>query len=229
MTFRVRTAALTAIAGIAFFAGAAQAFVPWTQPSGSGSFFTYSGGGSANGLFGDPILVGGNTFSFSPPNFIANSVNGVAASTPDTLQVTLTANANARFTQIVVNELGDWAITGIGQVQASGTLSLTDLINPRGPAFGSLVLNPTMPISAPPSGNWTGTRTIDLTQIIGPDWTSMVLVLTNTLQATSQQGSAALIRKLNVQNGVSIQILPAPGAAALLGLAGLGFARRRRA
>lgn len=229
MTFRVRAAALAAFAGTFGLAGAAHAFVPWTNPNGNGSFFTYAGGGSANGLFGDPTLIGGNTFNFTPQNFIASSVNGVAASVPDTLQVTLTANAGNRFTQIRVDEFGDWGIQGIGQVQASGTETINDLINSRGPAFGPLIFNPLMPINTPGSGTWTGSRVIDLTSIVGPDWTSVTFILTNTLQASSQAGSSAFIRKLVVGGpAITIHVMPTPGATALLAMGGLFAARRRR-
>src|SRR3954470_21204463 len=113
MTFRVSAAAMTAVAGVLGLAGAADAFVNWVPSSGAGSFFTYSGGGSDNGLFGNPTIVGGNTFKFFPPNFTADSNNGVSQSVNDRLEVTLLANPGQRFTLIRITEIGDWAITGV--------------------------------------------------------------------------------------------------------------------
>lgn len=45
---------------------------------------------------------------------------------------------------------------------------------------------------------------------------------------TFGNGQSAFIDKLAVGSGVALTILPAPGASALLGLAGLIAARRRR-
>jgi hypothetical protein len=229
MTFRVSAAAVTAVAGALLLAGEASAFVNWVPPSGAGSFFTYSGGGSDNGLFGNPTLVGGNTFQFFPANFQANSNNGVAASTSDRLEVTLLANPGNRFTQIRVTEFGDWAITGVGTVRDSGTLFLTDLVTPRGPAVQGMTypLNP-MPITTPGQGTWTGSSLIDLTTIVGPDWTNLTLVFTNTLQATTQGASSSHIQKISTDAAVQVQILPTPGALSLLGVAGCLLSRRRR-
>ncbi len=77
-----------AIAGLVSLAGVAQAQVNWVPTSGSGTFFTYTGGFSDNGRFGNPTLVG-DSFQFTPTTFVANSVNGNAASVPDRMQVDL--------------------------------------------------------------------------------------------------------------------------------------------
>jgi hypothetical protein len=230
MTFRVSAVTVMASAGVLGLAGPANAFVNWVPSSGAGSFFTYSGGGSDNGLFGNPTIVGGNTFKFFPPSFTADSNNGVAQSTTDRLEVTLLANPGQRFTQIRITEIGDWAITGIGTVRDSGTLFLTDLVTPRGPAVQgmSYPLNP-MPITTPGQGIWQGSANIDLTTIVGPDWTNLTLVFTNTLQATTSGASSSHIQKDGVDGAVVVQVLPAPGGLALLGLGGAFAARRRRA
>lgn len=217
-------------AGLAMlaFAGAAMAQVPWVPPGGSGTFFTYSGGQSDNGLFGNPTLVG-DQFQFTPANFVANSVNGSAASVVDRIQVDLTANPGHRFTMIRITEFGHWTITGVGTVNAFGSLNLIDMINPRPPAIDALDTNPAMPLSAPANGLWNGTAVINLAAIIGPDWTRLRLVFTNTLQATSQAGSSALIDKKVVQGpSIFVDILPTPGSATILAMGGMLAARRRR-
>ncbi|MEX2218558.1 MAG: hypothetical protein WD749_07325 [Phycisphaerales bacterium] len=223
-----RLSAAITVAGVLAMAGAADGFVFWSQPAGAGPFFTYSGGGSDNGHFGNPTLVG-NQFLFFPQNFAATSSNGVAAGINDRLEVRIVANAGHRITQILVDEFGDWAITGVGSVQAAGTMFLTDNVNIRVPTTlpTSLVMSPTMPISSPPSGVWEGHANRNLL-VLPPDWTDITLILTNTLQATSQQGSTSLIRKTVVGGpALIITIVPAPGALALLGLAGLALRRRR--
>jgi hypothetical protein len=225
-----------AVGAVAALAGSALAQVPWVPPNGSGMFFTYANGLSQNGLFGNPSLIGGVQFAFTPTNFIANSVNGSGASVPDLLQVELTANAGNRFTMIRVTEFGSWGITGGGTVQASGSLNLIDLINVRAPAIAPLSAGMTtpnvqpMPIATPGSGTWSGSVTIDLTQIIGPDWTKLRLSFTNVLQATSIAGGSSFIDKKIVSGpSIFIEIFPAPGSATLLALGGLVATRRRRA
>lgn len=205
-------------------AGAASAQVAWSNPAGAGSFFTWANGESGLGLFGNPTLFGGNTFIFTPPAFTAASTNGTAGVVTDQVKVRLTANPGQRFTQIRVSELGNWSITGIGSVQASGTLFLTDLNAFRAPAVQNITPNPAMPISTAGSGGWSGTSVIDLASIPGPDWTSLQLVFTNTVQANTGASSNASIQKTQVK----IEVLPAPGALAILGLGGLIMARRRR-
>lgn len=209
--------------------GAVHAQVPWVPPGGSGSFFTYTNGSSDNGLFGNPTLVG-DQFQFTPVNFFASSNNGVSQSVPDRIQVDLQANSGQRFTMIKITEFGTYGLTGIGSVNAFGSLNLIDLVNVRAPAIAPLQTNPAMPINTPnANGLWNGSVTIDLTQILGPDWTKLRLVFSNTLQATSAPGSSSLITK-KVVGGPSIfvDVFPTPGSAAVLGLGGLVLARRRR-
>lgn len=230
-----RIAAVASVVGVALAAGAAHAQVPWVPPSGSGTFFSYTGGLSDNGLFGNPTLIG-DTFQFTPSGFVANSVNGSAASTTDRLQVDITANPGHRITMIRVTEFGSWGISGVGSVNAFGSLNLVDQLNLRPPAIAGLSAGTTtpfvspLPVSTPnTAGLWSGSVVIDLTSIIGPDWTKLRLVFTNTIQATSQQGSASFIDK-KVVGGPSIfvEIIPAPSSIALLGLSGLVATRRRR-
>jgi hypothetical protein len=225
MTFGAHKFAVAGAALLLVAAGTASAQVPWSNPSGVGSFFSWSGGQSGNGLFGSPVLQNGNIFAFSPANFVASSQNGQSSSPSDQVQVHLTAFPGQRFTQIRVTDLGNWQIGAIGSVQANGTLFLTDLVTPRPPALQALNTNPLFPQSTPNTGgDWSGQAFIDLTSIIGPNWTDLQLIFTNTLQANSGQGSSATIRK----TGIRIEILPTPGSAAVLGLAGVVAARRRR-
>lgn len=227
MAFRVSTAAATGLALAA--AGAAHGFVLWGTPNGSGAFFTYSGGGSDNGFFGNPTLSGGGTqFLFFPPAFQATSSNGTGGQMNDRMEVHLLANAGFRFTQISVQEFGDWSITGIGTVQAQGTMFLTDNLTGPPPLINPLLMTPTMPISTAGGGQWSGTAVRNLL-LTGHDWTDLVFVLTNNLQATTGAGGTSQIRKTVVGGpAVIITFLPAPGGAAMLGLSGLLLARRRR-
>lgn len=227
---KIRFQTLIAAAAGTLAAGIAQAQVPWVPPNGAGSFFTYTGGLSDNGLFGNPILVG-DQFQFTPANYLANSVNGVAASVTDRIQVDLTANPGRRFTMIRITEFGNYNLVGLATVNASGSLNLVDMNNVRPPAIQALSANPAMPFTATNvNGQWSGTAVINLAAIIGPDWTRLRLVFSNTLQASSSPGGSALITKKVVQGpSIFVEILPTPGAASILGLGLVMASRRRRA
>src|SRR5438034_9574299 len=90
------------VGAIVLGAGAAQAQVAWSQPSGNGGFFNYANGHNATGLFGSPSLVG-NTFYFFPVNFVANSSGGSPSGGPlqvtatDTFDVDLFVHAGYKF------------------------------------------------------------------------------------------------------------------------------------
>ena len=238
MTFRM-TAGIVAVAGLA---SVASADVPWSPANGSGTFFDYFLGHNSNtNLFGNPTLVG-NSFLFFPSNFTAQSIGGNAAAATDQINVQLVAHPGQRFTSINIQEFGTWALSGVGSMQDTGTMFITDLINPRPinqtPVIASMgynVVGPvgtptTMPITTPGTGTWSGSVTIDLDAIAGPAWTSIMLVFTNTLQAsTTGANSAATITK-KVVNGPSIILtpVPAPASGALLGAGCVLMARRRR-
>lgn len=226
MTIRL---GLTVVAAVGMAASSALAQVPWTNANGVGPFFTWMNGLSDLGRFGDPVLVG-STFNFFPTNFQAQSVNGVPDALTDRLQVRLKADPGHRFTQIKITEFGSWSILGIGSVSDSGTMFLQDMITPRPPAINNLVTNPVMPINTPnSSGNWSGQTLIDLTSILGPDWTDLTLVFTNTLQANSDPGSSATIHKKLVSGpSIVVEIFPTPGSLGVLALGGALAMRRRR-
>lgn len=205
----------------------ALAFVPWSNPSGSGAWFTWSNGGSATGQFGSPTLVGGDTFLFSPAGFRAQSAGGGSASISDTLEFDLDAGAGAYFSQIAISELGDYGVIGAagGSVSASGMLTVNDRASSAS-FSGALVTTPGAPITSG-TGSWQGTATATLPGLSNP-LTRIHVRLTNDLVAISVPGSIAFIEKKVVGSSVALQILPAPSSLALLGLGGLAVSRRRR-
>lgn len=212
---------------VALMSTTAHAFVPWSNPSGSGSWFTWSGGGSASGLFGSPTLVGGDTFLFSPAGFRAQSTGGGLNSISDTLEFDLDAGPGLYFTDIVINELGDYGVIGApgGSVSATGVLTVADRSSPA--TFSSPMLtSPGSPITSG-TGSWQGAAAVALPGLVNP-LSRLHVTLTNDLVAVSVGGSIAFIEKKVVGSAVALQILPAPSGLALLGLGGLAVARRRR-
>ena len=88
-------------------AGNADAFVSWTNTAGMTADFSWSGGGSDNGLFGDPTIVG-NSFVFEAiSGFKAESISGSAAQVSDRLEVTIVAKGAFQITDIRLTEFGE--------------------------------------------------------------------------------------------------------------------------
>ncbi len=209
---------LIVVSAAAAIAGSATAFVPWSNPNGVGSFFSWSNGGSDNGLFGSPVLVNGDSFVFFPSGFRAESNNGVAAAISDRLSVTLNAFQGFQFDSITITEVGDYGILPQGQVDANLAMFVTDLNNGRVAQD-----NDTFTSNVPGFGNWSITGQTVLT---GEAWRDVQLVLNNNLFAMSVNGGLSFIEK-KVSRAIIITV-PTPGAAMVLGVAGLAAFRRRR-
>ncbi len=225
---RTATLAGATIGAVLVIAGTADAFVFWTNPNGSGTFFNYANGGSANGTFGDPFLVGGNTFFFFPNHYRAEAKDGGSQVTSDTLEVDLIAHPGFKFSMIQISEVGSYSILGGGSVEAKGALKISDNNAFFSTQNAGMTTNPAMPINGAGSGSWNGLASIDL-EATGQKWTNIHLVFQNDLIAiTFNSGETAYIDKLAIGSGVALTIIPAPGALALLGVAGVLAARRRR-
>lgn len=206
-------------------AGVAQAFVPWSNANGSAAFFNWQNGGSDNGLYGDPVLVNGNTFVLSPSNFRATSANGAPAAIGDRLVVEILANPGLEITGISITEFGDFGVFGSGSVSSSGVLQVTDLNTVNPVRSTNLSHNPAMPITSG-NGGWTGSGALDLT-VDFPSWTVLRLELTDNLLALSTPGGVSFIEKKVIGAGIAITVIPEPSALALLALGGLAALRRR--
>lgn len=214
---------LMMVAGAAMaLSGSAFAFVPWSNPNGTASYFNWSGGGSDTGLFGSPMLVGGDTFVFFPSNFRAESVNGVAGAAYDRLEFQVDAHAGFTFSDIRITEFGDYGVIGTGSVSAGGTLFVTNL-NTSQVVTDNLVTNPASPITSG-IGNWTGSA---LASVGNQGATSLRIVLNNNLIAITDGQSIAWIEKKVFGSAVGIQIVPSAGTMSLA-LAGLAMGTRRR-
>lgn len=199
----------------------AQAFVSWSNPSGTATDFNWANGGSDTGLFGSPILVNGNTFVFFPSFFRASSANGVSGSAYDRLEFDIIAHVGNTINGFTINEYGDYGILGAGgQVQVTGTLFLTNLQN-FAVKTSNLVSTPASPITSG-SGEWTA--------VAGRNdlgWQHLKVVLNNNLLAISGPGGQSFIEKKVGAGAVSITIIPEPATLAILGLGGLLLLRRK--
>lgn len=204
--------------------------------SGSGSFFSWANGQNQTNLFGTPFIVG-DTFYFTPQNFVANSVDGVPHSVTDTFEVDLFVHPGFKFDAIQVAEYGDYAITntatptGMSSVSAAGILEVGE-IGGLGRSDTQNLAFPALPVQsmAAVSGLWQGDGASNLTLLEGTTpFTQIHLKVTNNLVAISGgQGQAAEIRKTVFGGMMAVTIVPTPGVAAVFAGAGLLAAGRRR-
>jgi len=177
-------------------------------------------------LFGSPTRFANNVL-FYPVNFTSESANGDSDTTQGKLRLRVRAYPGTYLENVVITEYGDYLLTGGGgegtQANIGGTLQLIDESPEH--LFPTIIqvpleVTPTAPFSLPgdTSGGYQATAEIDLT---GYEWTQMYMILTNTLQTTSEDlgesGTTAFIEK-NVLNApaVSVVVIPEPGCLGLL-------------
>jgi hypothetical protein len=176
-------------------------------------------------LFGTPTLTG-NTLSFTPVSFSAQSINGNQYATQDsTINLQLLPHAGQQITAVSLTERGDYLLRGNQSfVEVTGQIRLFDLDHPLTVADGVV-------------HNWQAGAQI---QVLGngalPGATRFNLTLENLLGAytsnTENSGPLrAFIQKKNAIDGVSMVIstVPEPEAwgLALAGLLVVPFVARR--
>ena len=195
---------------------AASANIFWNNPDGTADYFDWTNGQSLYGLFGDPMLVGGNTFVFFPSNFRAESSDAQSSTVSDRLEFELIAHQGFGFHGISITEYGDYGILGHGSVNASGMLSAKNLDTAE-VLSETLSTTPSMPARMG-QGEWEGWSQVS----IGPaGWTRIKITLENDLFAIAGYGATAFIEKKVLGSAVAIQIIPEPATAAILTIGSL--------
>jgi uncharacterized protein (TIGR03382 family) len=193
---------------------AAHAIVNWSNPTGSTPLFSWAGGYSNNGLFGNPTVNGaGDSFIFTPTTFTAT--NPGAPTATDTLQVTITVQPGQTINDVIISEVGSRSSTNRTTIQ--GTLRVKDLTaGSLTDITQSMVYNNGVGDPIP----WSGSVAISSLGFGGG--LVFQVTLTNNL-------SAILSGQSITKTGVEIHFTPTPGALAVAGLAAATLARRRRA
>jgi hypothetical protein len=202
-------------------------------------------------LFGAPT-VSGDALSFNPSSFgaSASGVGGVDV-TDGTLATTIMTSGTKRIHKVSFAEAGDYTFAGAAgttataaSVSASFFLTVVELDGVGVPPInitGSMAISPSGGtydfVNDPhgPAAIWSGNVVFDIDAELAAQGktgmaTKILLSLDNSLLATSEAGTAALIKKKEF-NGASIIVdtnVPEPASLALLALAGLTVGVRRR-
>jgi hypothetical protein len=198
-------------------------------------------------LFGSPSIAG-DTLLFNPVSFgaTANAPGGGFDITDGTLTTEIVAHAGQSIPLVQITENGDYTLAGPGGAGTWSSVSLSAFITVAqidgpGPFTPftyqvSGVFSPnmgmfTLPADAGVLVPWTGVMNSNIdTELALRGYsgsaTRFFLTFNNQLLAFNEAGSVSTIKKK--QNGIRIDV-PVPATGAVIGLAGLFVARRRRA
>ena len=197
------------------------AFVSWTNSSGSTAYFDWANGGSDNGLYGDPTIMGSSTFVFYPEDFRAESADGGTDTVFDQLVFDLSFHEGFCLSGLKVTEYGDYGVLGDGvSVDATGVVSFENLLTSQ-VISETIVMDQSFPVTSG-SANWKGVG--EISDLI---CTNARISISNELIAISSSGSTAYIQKKVAGSAIAIEIIPEPATMCLLGLGGLLLRRRR--
>ncbi|MGF1632598.1 MAG: hypothetical protein ACFCVE_02005 [Phycisphaerae bacterium] len=219
---------LTCLAAVLPAAGAIAApSAPWMPSSGSTDSFDFSGGSSEEGFAVDPF-VGEDFLAFFPEGFKAEIVNEGASLATEALKVRLTAPEMEYFTNLSVTFTGDYSIFGVGTVDGTGALLVTDL-DSGDTITATSQFTPQFPISS--SGDGADGTFTSLAEVTPPGlWQTVELQFDARLFAAShnsKSASAIAGKVITIQGETAIIPLP-PAAFAAPVVFGLMYLNRRR-
>ncbi len=187
------------------------------------------------GLFGTPTLVG-DTLSFTPVEFQAESLNGAGIDlTNNTVNVQVTAHSGYTFSSIDMIERGDYMLLGGGSsADVAGQVRVFDVANPASDVTTAIA--PDAPLDVMSSGgttNWTASNSTDISgwtdaQTVNVTWQNLLI------GETSANSSMAFVdKKYGGLTATVAAVTPVPEAEvsammlAGLGLVGWQISRRR--
>lgn len=241
--------ATTALAGFCL-APAASAIVFYSDMSGSAFDFTSmseetTSAGDAEPLWGAPTVVG-NTLVFTPTGYTSSAGNGTSDTTSSSFNLSISSQDpfTMGVNRLMVNEIGDYSLTGVGtsatsaSVLASASLVISE-VNVGGVIQASALggaASDLVEFDTPTQGaDWTASLDVDVQAIVDAAFgvgvayaTRIDVIWDNALDTTSESGTNSFIQKKVGLPAVTMQVIPEPGAAVLLGIGLLALARRDR-
>lgn len=186
------------------------------------------------GLFGTPTLVG-DTLSFTPVEFQAESLNGAGIDlTNNTINVQVTAHSGYTFSSIDMIERGDYMLLGGGSsADVAGQIRVFDVANPLSDV--TTAISPDSPLNQSGGGNtvnWSASNSTDISswtdaQTVNVTWQNLLIGETNA------SSSMAFVDKKYGGLTAATVAAPIPEAEvsammlAGLGLVGWQISRRR--
>jgi len=194
--------------------------------------------GDPEPLFGAPTVVGDQLLFFPPfpPGFIATAAGaGGLDQTGAQLQTEILVTAPLGILDTLrIREIGDSTLVGAGTaatgafISMSGFVTVTDTlsgpITPIVIGFIGTFSQDLFTLPADPGFTaWNGQVLVDIAAIV-PDATRAVLSLNNDLVAYSEAGTSATIQKrATIGPAITVEIIPEPATAALLGFGLIGL------
>ena len=191
----------------------------------SGSTVDFTFDDTLLGLFGQPTLSG-DTLSFTPVDFQAESLNGAGYSlTNNTMNIEVSAHDGWSFSTVGLVERGDYLLLGGGSTaDVAGQVRVYDVDQPLTDMTAGIAATAALDQTGPGTHNWTADTSADLTA--WEDTRTVNVTVQNLLLAsTSGQTSLAFVDKKYVGlTPTTFAVSPVPEAqVSALMLAGLGL------
>ncbi len=206
------------------FASTCSANILWSNPAGSADLFDFSRGSGDSGLYGSPSLIGGNTLTFFPSQFRAESINAAASSIADGIEFELNAHSGYSLGNISIKLQGDYGLLGTGQLDVSTALQIQNL-NTSEIINGTVTTSTALPITSG-VGAWQSTI---YAETGGGNWTNGKITLDSSLLAGSFPGSVSFIQGKVLSSAIEMQVIPEPATMALLGIGAIVLIRKKYA
>ncbi len=231
------------------FAPLASATEVYSDLSGSAFDFTdmqetTTSAGDIEPLWGTPS-VAGNTLIFTPGAFISTAGGGSVDQTNSTFELSIISKDKSTISidALIVNEFGDYALTGGGTNATTASVLAGAGIVIREVNFGGSLIASAIPgfasdfvafDTAVQGGEWTATINADIQGLVDLVFgvgvafaTEVDVVWDNNLSTTSEEGTNALIQKKIGLPSVTMEVVPEPGTGLLLGLGLMALGLRR--
>jgi hypothetical protein len=156
----MRLLTATGVIGVSLLAAStAMADVPWSNPTGTESDFSWSAGATQDGYYGSPVYDN-HTFTFTPAAFAASDLNTVNLQEPtdflinDTFRVDIDIQSGFTLYGVSVEQVGNYSVSGGATANVLAQLSIGDHDHINS-ILKDMPTIPAFPISDA-AGGWSG-------------------------------------------------------------------------